>query len=258
MNFTFDNTTGTPQQIAWVQQAIQACTYPLDELSVPVTVTWGAVPCGLLHTYMCTEWFYLAEDPSDVSSYRFIITIEPWADDPNAIENRGLPNPGADIQTFYMQSFVHELGHVIHRTLINTDDLRTQAAGLFWTPSVNASSGRRAGQLQDYSPDETTGLGWACSVVEAIAESVKCAWYQGRLIYMNRTNWRIDEQEWPTLVKLLTPSVGPGGSFDETWRAFNPAKYAYVHAFREGQVVPEGHDPSDSEWCGYQPTDFAF
>jgi hypothetical protein len=203
---------GTAQQRAWVQEALASCTYPYDGLDATVTVTWApSTPCGTTHTYMCT---------TDHGDGTFTVTIEDWADDPTNPNLSGLPNPAADIKTFYMQSFIHETGHVAHYTLINTDDLRTQAAALFWRQNVNAGSGKRYGLLADYSLIQTPGLAWADLISEAIAECVKCAFYQGRLVYMNRTNWHVDEVNWAALTAMLSPAVSAGGtqfSYRETF-----------------------------------------
>lgn len=249
MQFTLDP-SGTPQQQAWVNRAIAACNYPVDALAVGVTVVWAsASPCSLHHPYMCTE----ANDDGS-----FTITIEPWADDPSNPNLRGLPSPAADIQEFYMESFVHELGHVIHYTLITNDDARTAAASLFWTPEANSAAGRRWGTLADYAPVETSTLTWAAAIVEAIAECIKCAFYVGELIYMNRTEWHIDPQEWQAFINLILPA---GEGFDEKWAADENNQPLDVGDFatftaQAGVVVPETTSGA-AVACAYQHTNWS-
>lgn len=203
MNFSYSG--GTDQQRRWVQDALAQCSYPLAALTANVTVQWSSsLPVsgdlGHAHSYMVTQ---------TAGAGAFTITIASWADDPTNPDNLGLPNPSQDIYDFYKQSFVHELGHVVHFTLINTDALRQRAAGLFWITDVTGGSGRRSGVLADWS----SGV-WPDNLMEAVAEVFKCTFYSGRMIFMNRTAWRIDENPFNDLVKLIAP-LGTGAFYDD-------------------------------------------
>lgn len=197
MNLQLGN--GTDRQQRWVQDAVSDCTYDLSLINATVTVKWAdTLPdsgdLGHAHEYMVTQ-----SGPDG-----FTITIISWADDPNASGNKGLPNPSADVYTWYKQSFVHELGHVVHFSQITNDAERTAAASYFWTPAVSGGS-RRYGKLADWSAP-----GWGDNMMEAIAETFKCTCYTGRLIFANRTIWRIDKgTPWDGLWVLLIPVLKP-------------------------------------------------
>lgn len=196
MNLTLSD--GTSQQQRWVNDAIAQCSYPLDSLVASVVVEWAdSLPVssdiGHAHSYMVTEG----------SAGSYTITIATWADDPSAPGNSGLPNPAQDTYEFYKQSFVHELGHVIHFELITTDPQRTRAAGYFWHPDTTDGSLRHYGALADWSASV-----WQDNIMEALAECIKCATYTGRLIYLNRSSWNVDEVNWQPLMGMLYPSGG--------------------------------------------------
>lgn len=197
MNFTYSG--GTAQQRQWVLDAIAQCSYPLADLSVNVLVTWAAVLppsteiTGHAHSYMTTQ-------PTGPSA--FTITIDARADDGTNPENAGLPNEAADIYDFYKQSFVHELGHVTHFTQIATDAQREQAAAQFWTTQISGS--RQYGTLATWSE-----LVWAHNMMEAVAETFKICFYTGRLIYGNRTIWKLDDGvPFSALMTLVMPAGG--------------------------------------------------
>ena len=239
---------GTAQQRAWAADGVAACAFPLDSVNAVVTITWQTIDPQLAHPYMHTTAH---------GDGTFTITIEPWADDPTNPNLRGLPDPRSDIKDFYMQSLVHEIGHIVHLIRITTDDQKQAIAALFWTPEPNSATGRRFGTLADYSTSETTDLSWASAIIEAIAECIKCTFFKGRLVFMNRTLWRIDPQEWNPFLLLL---FGAGTGFDETWAAdahnqpVDAAAYETLQVDLAGMVVPEGLTASVQ--AGYHPTSF--
>lgn len=197
MDLQFVN--GNPSQKDWVHSAIQACGFDLSLIGSTVWVHFvDPLPVssdlGHSHAYMVTQ-----QTPTG-----FTISIATWANDPDNSNNQGLPNPPEDIFDFFKQSFVHELGHVVHFTSITTDTERAQAASLFWTPTVDGGSGRRYGTLGDWSANT-----WPNNMMEAIAETFKCTYYAGRLIFANRTEWRIDQSAWSALWSLLIPGLQP-------------------------------------------------
>lgn len=210
VNFTLDPSAGTDQQKAWVRAALASCSYPLDAIEASVTVTWGACT-SLNHAYMQTV-------PN--SDGTFTITIEPWADDPTNPNNGGLSQ--VDLHRFYLESFVHELGHVVAYKLLGSDDLRTQVCGLFWTPA-SGGTGRRTGALADWAPD---GYPWAKAIQEAVAEAFKVAYYTGDLVFGNRTEWYIDGAQWLDFAKLLAPPTGFRDDFSSGTMALDNAQGA--------------------------------
>lgn len=198
MIFTYDK-SGTPQQVKWVKDAIAQCSFPIDKVfGVTVNVVWGSFPgsADTRHPYMVTQVN---------AGGGFVVYIAPWADDPNNFNNQGLPDPSNDIYEFYKQSFVHELGHVMTYVTFDpgaadTDPRIAEMCGLFWAPSTDPGSGRRQGTMADW---DAPGLTWAGEIREAVAEVFKVAFYSGRLIYSNRTNWKLDNAQWTAFLNLL-------------------------------------------------------
>lgn len=193
MEVTFIN--GTSQQQQWVNDAIAGVAYPLDAIGLGITVDFtDTLPVspdlGHEHTYMVTVG----------GGGTFTIYVAKWADDPLNRNNSGLPNPAADIYDFFKQSFVHELGHCVHLTMIVNDAQRVAAAGDFTTEETTGGSGVRVGALSDWS-----AATWDHNMMEAIAEVFKCTYYTGRLIFGNRTIWDIDASGFGSLMTLLIP-----------------------------------------------------
>lgn len=193
MEVTFTN--GTSQQQQWVNDAIAGVSYPLDAIGLGITVDFtDTLPVspdlGHEHTYMVTVG----------GGGTFTIYVAKWADDPLNRNNSGLPNPAADIYDFFKQSFVHELGHCVHLTMIVNDAQRVAAAGDFSTEETTGGSGVRVGALADWS-----AATWDHNMMEAIAEVFKCTYYTGRLIFGNRTIWDIDASGFDELMALLIP-----------------------------------------------------
>jgi hypothetical protein len=213
MDFTFDS-AGTGRQIQWVKDAIASCSFDHTLLPIPVRVVWEETlpessDIGHLHSYMVTE---------GDGGTGFIVHIAKWADDPTNPNNQGLPDPQSDIYDFYKQSFVHELGHIVQFSDVITDLQRSEVAALFWTADASGGSGRRYGTLADWTANT-----WAQNMQEAVAETFKVVYYTGRLIYRNRTIWRIDAGAWNSLWTLLMPPIaglyrgkggGSGGNFN--------------------------------------------
>lgn len=212
---------GTTQQRQWVQDAITQCSYPLTDLAVNLTVAWtDALPVsgdiGHLHSYMVTQG----------SGGTYTISIATWADDANHPENAGLPNPAADIYEFYKQSFVHELGHVVHLARIITDVQRQAAAAQFWTTQITGS--RQYGTLPYWAAPV-----WAENMMEAIAEAFKLSFFKGRLIYGDRTIWKIDEAPFGVLMGMLMPSAG-GADWRDDFSVDDLAAYTAAVSFTVG------------------------
>lgn len=190
MNLTLDPHTGTDQQKAWVLAAQASCSYPFDQLEATILVTWAAVPSAA-HPYMATS-------PNLDGS--FTITIEPWADDAT---NPALAAVKDNVKGFYMESFIHELGHVIQFTRVTTDDAKTKLAACFWTPT-SAGAGRHVGTLDDYNNvTETSQAQWPGVLQEGVSETIKVGFYSGTLVFGNRSNWFIDKDQWDAFVDII-------------------------------------------------------
>lgn len=220
MDFTLDG--GTDQQQAWVNDAIANCTYPLDDLSTAVTVQWVSVMpnADSRHPYMVTQ---VADDGSCT------ISIIDWADDAGAAGNQGLPNPRADLKTFYEASFVHELGHVVTYNTFDPDGADTDGriatmCGYFWTAN-NDPPVRRYGTPDDWDAQD---LSWADEIREGVAEMFKVAFYAGEPIFRNRTNWNIDADNWAGYLVLISPPSGMAliNTWDDTFPLDDDQEYA--------------------------------
>jgi hypothetical protein len=203
MDFTLD-ASGTDQQKNWVADAIKQCAYTLDNISAAVTVQWVHTMPGnadTTHPYMITV---PAPDGSCV------ISIIDWADDPHAPGNQGLPDPAGNIQGFYAESFVHELGHVVVDNTFNlggldTDPRVAQVCALYWHAALSAKDGKRYGTADDWDAEH---LSWGDEIREGVAEFFKRAFYQGQLIFQNRSNWNIDQPNWATMFNFLQGAAG--------------------------------------------------
>lgn len=241
MNFAYSG--GTPQQLRWIQDALTDCTYPLSAIGVNVTFQFAqplpiSTDIGHAHSYMVTQ---------QVAPGDFTISIATWADDPTNPNNLGLPNPAQDIYDFFKQSIVHELGHVVHFTLINSPLLQQQAASLFWTPDITGGPGRRYGSLPDWSATV-----WVDNVMEGIAEVFKCVFYSQRLIFLDRTDWHIDQTPFNELIQLLTPPA-TAGVVDDFTATIDPF-IAAGNGFTSGGVLDVPGDGITTTLSLYDPT----
>lgn len=193
LNITY--TGGTTQQLAWFQEALNECTYPLEALAVKINVIWGALPTNsdTRHPYMVTEM----NTPNEAT-----IFIASWADDPTNINVSGLPNAQADIKEFYKESVIHELGHVATYGTIDSPNRTNRAANIAAACALfrRTDTGRQ-GVSSDW---DDPSLAWADEIREGIAEAFKCSFYANRskLIYHNRSHWTIRRGDWPGLLKL--------------------------------------------------------
>lgn len=216
MNITYDS-SGTGQQIQWAKDGVANCGFDLGLFTFNLTFKWAdqlpqSSDIGHLHSYMVTQ--------SDGAG-GWIIWIEKWADDPLNPNNSGLAGvslatPGdvsgsnevqqgngvsmTTLHGFYMESVVHELGHVVSLNQITTSDEIQKVCALFWTPDMNGGSGRRFGV-----PDDWNATVWAENIKEAVAEQFKIVYYKGQLIFRNRTQWHLGQNNWNVLWASFMP-----------------------------------------------------
>lgn len=175
MNLHFSN--GTARQQRWVNDAIAGCSYPYDSLHVNVTIVFTTLTnCPHIHTYMCT---------TPLGNHNYQIQVEPWADDPANPNNAGLPDPYHDLHEFFIDTFIHETGHVVQDELLNTPAKIEAACECF----VHKTDGRR-GHAADYFGNETS-KSWPEMITEAISEWFRLTFRQHAQVYWNRTNWHL-------------------------------------------------------------------
>lgn len=193
MNFSFQSSVSSTAR-AWCEAAIQLCAYPLDKLDIDVAVEAVAEPPCVGHQdYMCTS-----------SGSETVIHVRTGIEDPAHPMNAGLPDPARDTRAFFIESFVHELGHVVAFHLITTDAQRTQAAALFRRAGATGE-GLRTGTLADWNPLDKP---WEDRIQEAVAEVFKDAWLDDALrVYEQRANWEV--VDFSQLVIMLIPPPSP-------------------------------------------------
>ncbi len=226
MGITFSG--GTARQQQWVNDGVARCTYPLDALP-DFTVTWAdATPCGALHTYMCTSGS--------------TVTIESWAD----VDSSGKPPiaslfTGDQLHDFYAECFVHEMGHIAAFNRIT--DLGA-AAALF----VHIPDGRVGTAADMFGP-----AAWNERIAEAIAEWFKIGFYNGKLIYHNRTNWHLPEAHWDQFIALLLPGTPEGfGSATYQPGGFGGiASSGLFESYYPADIQAGWPPPWASTFCGY-------
>lgn len=210
MDFTFDG--GTPRQRQWVNDALDACTYPLVNIAATVKVKWvKAMPgnADTTHPYMVTE---IEDDGS------YLISIIDWADDYTNPGNQGLTNPPGQIHDFYAECFIHEVGHVWSFAVFDAGDTDPQhnatvafVTGFFWhgepggaasptdiilLPALAGShipaGGRRYGTADDWEGKSGHPVPpWNEEIRESWAEIFKMLYSGTKPVYGNRTNWQI-------------------------------------------------------------------
>lgn len=237
MNFSFDNSLSS-QQRAWAQDAIALCRFPWDAYDLNVTfVVVPEPPCPGHQDYMCTQ--------ADVGFANFLVNIREGADDPTQQFNKGLPNPAADVKDFYMESIIHELGHVIVDKKVDGAGRIAETVLLFTMQKTGA--GIRTGTEADWNdPPE-----WADHIQEAAAEVFKDTFLnENYRVYENRTNWDISEADHKSFIEILTAA---NRSFeDHKWLDLGPAFYAAPQIIYEGDPYPAHQDYKDD---GEYPVD---
>lgn len=246
---TFD-ASGSAQQVTWAQTALdELCTYPfrqaIETTDATVLVKWvDALPghTDSTHPYMVTE----------VTGERaFLILIPKWADDSTAPEFQGLPDPIGQVEPFYKEAFIHELGHVVTYLTIDLDDVDPQDNSLvievcsfFWRAAIGGSppviptdgmpevtlyagagmtgagAFRRYGTSDDWEgPIGHPALAWPDEIRESVAEVFKMLYTNEPLIFGNRTNWHISVHDAIQLATLLGHSVS--GTYTDTVRIWD-------------------------------------
>lgn len=194
MQFVYSG--GTPQQIDWAKRGVASCNYPLDKIGVGVTFQWATTlpTSDTPHPYMVT---------TRNSDGTFLVSIASWADDYTNPNLQGLPNPKRDVQQFYVECVVHELGHVVSQsTFVDNGPQTTKMCSLFWTSEADSGSGLRYGTLADF---DNSSIPWGNLIKEAVAEVFKCAFFTvpSALVFSNRTAWNISADSWADFLDLL-------------------------------------------------------
>lgn len=204
MDLTFDSSvTATERQ--WCRDALARVRFDHATVAAYVTVrTVPEPPCPGHRDFMCT---------SEEADGTYTVHVRAGAEDPAAPFNAALP-PNS-VQAFFMEAFVHELGHVIALQRIATDELKTTVAGLF-TRVGAAGDGFPTGKLADWNPLDRP---WEDRIQEAVAEVFKDAVLpESQRVYENRTTWQIGLNGFQRLMDVLFPTTGvdpgPGMNYE--------------------------------------------
>lgn len=129
MNIIFDN--GTAQQRAWFTEAMSLATFPWNRISTTVHVGWVAhIDLPKHHNdFAVTIVNPLPADPCGRPDNAHIL-IRDDLDDPNRPgDDGGFPRGHFAGKEFYMESVLHELGHVVQSKF--TSGQRSRLAAIF-------------------------------------------------------------------------------------------------------------------------------
>lgn len=198
MNFAFAN--GTPRQQALFSRAISACSYPFNAWPQTVTVSWMSEVSNPDHSAFADSF---------VDGGGGHIEIRSDLDTPNR-------DPEWTGENFYMETCVHEMGHIIA-------GLKSVTAAQMTPLFIGKGDGYPGAEGTD--DDWNTG-GWATRIQEAVAETFKDLWLDRTVrVYANRTDWILDHAHLRDYVEYMwppQPAAGPtsDGAFEEVRGGF--------------------------------------
>jgi hypothetical protein len=193
VNLTFDSSV-TARQEAWARAAYDLLSFPFDSLDFTVTVQTVDEPLCPGHSdYMCTS--------TDGDGY--LIQIRSHVDEAAAKVNESLE--GDEVERFFKEAFIHELGHVVRFSQMTGGEMATGAP--LWHHEDSDAEGTLAAWA-DVGPGGKVGDSkWAESLEEATAELFKDAYYDDR-VFDQATNWRMPKENYETFMDLLCPNRG--------------------------------------------------
>lgn len=198
MKLHFDDSVGA-QARQWFADALASSTIDFNAaITTTVTVIVVAEPSVPGHNdYACTSAI-----PGG-----WLIEIRRGLDDPSSPLVANIPGPA---HLFFMETIAHELAHVLIGQ--NAADPAVLCP-LF--VRVGETGTIRVGTVADWNISTRPSVvrsKWEDRIEEAVAEVVKDAALPDRRVYDNRTNWRIAERDFPTLMGALLP---PGDFFED-------------------------------------------
>lgn len=250
MNLTFAN--GTARQQQWVHDAIGFCRFDFSALGDSVAVHFvapDALPVAGHQDYMCTV--------GGGGSYDIYIRND--ADDVNSPAVQGVPGgPTLDnVKLFYMESVIHEFGHVVSFDRIVTDAQKSTAGADFTHSPTGDGTGTRTGTLADWNP---TASPWAERLQEGVAEAFKMSYMPPRYrAFDNRSNWNLTNADIVELLQLQGTGSSVGaladyivtGSLDAS-SYFGPGDVSSV-AFAASRWGSGAPSPPDIQGFGVVP-----
>lgn len=197
MELTFDG--GTSQQRQWFQEAVNHARFPWDDLEVSVTVSWPLEPSLPGHKeFACTT-------TSDGVNFELEIR--------RSLDSSTQPDWSG--RTFYEETVVHELAHVITFARSTLAEREALCAAFFKRVSGEGDTHGTAAELDD--PDDA----WEDRIQEAMAEVIKdTIMPESYRDYDNRTNWQLDPTSWDTFwAGLLAQTPAGVPDSDPIWSA---------------------------------------
>lgn len=182
---TFEDSVNTLQK-QWFMDAVQFCTFKNGNYAATVRVE-PEPPCVGHADYMCTH----------MENNTAIIVIREKAEDPTQPFLANLPNPTKDVKNFFMESVVHELGHVVVLANLKAVEIPALCALFF-------RHGPTGEGIQMGTADNWTDGAWEDRIQEAVAETFKDA-FLGDIyrVYDNRTNWSLETSSWSLYAEHL-------------------------------------------------------
>jgi hypothetical protein len=167
--------SGTTRQRALFQQAIDRSIFPWDRITTHVHVAFASVVPGGHHRFAATQWG-IAPDLLDMDICgrpdEARVTILDDLDDPHRPgDDDGWPLGHWTGEDFFMETVIHELGHVV-QSKFNDAQIAAMSAVFDGTPD-------------DWAGDESTGKAWEDRRQESFAETFKD-------IYLPRPNRKYD------------------------------------------------------------------
>lgn len=204
MDFSL-NINSTRQQRQWVRDAIALCQFPLDSwrIGLPVTVEWTNVDdpeTDNFAEYMTTS--FVTTDGNEHA----VIAIATNADSMENSAVQALEILPWELQNWYMESFIHEIGHVVFGWYFGEAGTIARVAEMY---ERNGQQGTAA----DWSPP---GNSWENRIVEGNAEFFKDVFMPpGFRVFDNRTNWWMKRSDYGTWLDMLQTLVCPYESQDQ-------------------------------------------
>lgn len=128
------------------------------------------------------------------------IEIREGADQPESVQ---LP-AGASVRTFFMESFIHEMAHLVTFASVDTNAKIERMAGMFRRVSTGLGWGGARGNAADWNPLDKP---WEERIQEAVAEVLKDdVMPESQRVYENRTMWEPIPSNYSSIMDmLLTP-----------------------------------------------------
>lgn len=188
--FNFDPSVTTQQRL-WFQNALAHTRFAIDRGGVTIAVKTVVEPSAVGHKdYMATT----------VVGGVTTIEIRQGADDPASSFNQWLPDPVRDVQRFFQEAVIHELGHAFFFNHFNTPENQATIASWFQR-TYGLGAGGVNGTPVEWNPLDKQ---WSDRIQEALAEFFKDVYLNPEeRVFDNRTNWSFNEAHFGDFLTLI-------------------------------------------------------